>query len=114
MLVCPAEGCNFKAKGDRALTTHVGKCKIAKLGLASVGKEVKRREDDYQQAKRRKISCSEHLEIVPEAVEPADVDLEVATAAYADCQRDIRIQIWGSRTFRASRHRSDKWKRKRR
>ncbi|KAF9783930.1 hypothetical protein BJ322DRAFT_1109780 [Thelephora terrestris] len=76
MLVCPAEGCNFKAKGDRALTTHVGKCKIAKLGLASVGKEVKRREDDYQQAKRRKISSSEHLEIVPEAVEPADVDLE--------------------------------------
>lgn len=77
MLICPAEGCGVRVKSDRALTGHLKTCKKAKAGLASVSTEVKRREDDYRQAKRRKISSSEHLEIAPEVTEPMDVDLEV-------------------------------------
>ena len=51
MLVCPAEGCKFKAKSDRALTVHVGKCKKALAGLTSVGHAVEQREENYRQAK---------------------------------------------------------------
>lgn len=77
MLVCPAEGCNFRAKSDRALTVHLGKCKKAAIGLTSIAEEVGQHETDYQEAKRRRVSSPEHYEDVPEVEEPMDVDPEV-------------------------------------
>jgi hypothetical protein len=77
MLSCPAEGCKFTTKSDRALTVHVGKCKKAAIGLASIADEVERREADHREAKRRRISLLERLEVLPEVEEPMDVDLEV-------------------------------------
>ena len=79
MIICPGEGCGVRAKSDRALTTHLKTCDKAKAGLALVGTEVERREEEYQRAKRRKISSSRHLEIAPEVMEPVDVDFEVCS-----------------------------------
>jgi hypothetical protein len=77
MLTCPAEGCPFITNGDRSLTNHVKKCTKATTGLASVGKEARRREADSRQAKRRRISSPERSESVPGVGEPMDVDPEV-------------------------------------
>lgn len=78
MLTCPAEDCNFRAATDRVLSTHVRQCKKAAAGLASVARELDQHEADQRQAKRRKISSFEPLEVVPEAEEPMDIDLEVS------------------------------------
>ena len=51
MLNCPAEGCGFKAKSDRALAVHLGKCKKAAIGLASVADDAEQHEADHRQAK---------------------------------------------------------------
>lgn len=70
MLTCPAQGCGFKAKTDRSLTLHLQRCKKAATGLALVGEEVKQHDADHRQAKRRKTSALELLEVVPEAEDP--------------------------------------------
>ena len=70
MLTCPANGCGFKAKSDRSLTAHLQKCKKAATGLALVGEELEQHDADHRQAKRRKISSLERLEVVPEAGDP--------------------------------------------
>jgi len=78
MLSCPAEGCGFKTKSDRALAVHLGKCKRAATGLASVADDAERHEADRRRAKRRRITESpEHLEVTSEVEEPMDIDLEV-------------------------------------
>ena len=78
MLTCPAEGCRFTAKSDRALTAHLRKCKKAGIaGLASIAEDVERYEADHREAKRRRISLSERLDVVPEVEEPMDADFEV-------------------------------------
>jgi len=76
MLSCPAEGCKFTAKSDRALTVHVKKCKKARDGLASTAEDIQQYEADYREAKRRRIS---RLEVVPEVGEPMNMDLEVSS-----------------------------------
>ena len=70
MPTCPAKGCGFKAKTDRSLSLHLQKCKKAAAGLALVGEEVEQHDADYRQAKRRKVSSLEQLEVVPEAEDP--------------------------------------------
>ena len=77
MLACPAEGCKFKARSDRALTVHISKCKKAVTGLTSIADGIGRHEADYRQAKRRRISSPEHLDVVPEVEVPMDTNLEV-------------------------------------
>jgi hypothetical protein len=77
MLACPAEGCEFTAKSDRALTVHLGRCKRAASGLTLVAEDVERYETERRQVKRRRIPSPERLE---EVGEPMDVDLEVSTA----------------------------------
>ncbi|KAF9643156.1 hypothetical protein BDM02DRAFT_3192110 [Thelephora ganbajun] len=76
MLICPAEGCTFTTKSDRALTTHLGKCKRAATELTLITEDVRQQEDDRQQAKQHKILSLERLEVVPEVEEPMDVDPE--------------------------------------
>ena len=81
MLTCPAEGCKFTTKSDRALTVHLGKCKKAGMtGLASIAEDIERHTIDYRQAKRRRISFPGRLDVVPEAEEPVDANLEVCFA----------------------------------
>ena len=80
MLDCPAEGCKFTAKSDRALTAHVHKCKKAATVLVSIADEVEQREADHRQAKRRRVLSPERLEDVPEVEEPMEVDPEVCLA----------------------------------
>lgn len=94
MIICPGEGCGVRAKSDRALTTHLKTCDKAKAGLALVGTEVERREEEYQRAKWRKISSSRHLEIAPEVMEPVDVDFEV---------RSVDIDLANTHVSRVSR-----------
>ena len=77
MLTCPAEGCGFKARNDRALATHIRKCKKAATGLALVADEIGCHEADHRQAKQHKILSPEHLDIVPEVEVPMDTGLEV-------------------------------------
>ena len=78
MLTCPAEGCSFTAKSDRALTAHLRKCKKAGItGLASIAEDIERHEADHREAKRRRISFPERLDVVPEVEEPVDADFEV-------------------------------------
>ena len=76
-LSCPAKGCKFTAKTDRALTVHLGKCKKAASGLASVAESVGEYEADHWQAKRRKISFLEPSDVRSEVEEPMGVELEV-------------------------------------
>ena len=76
MLSCPAEGCKFTVRSDRALTVHVKKCKKARDGLTLTAEDIQQHEADYRKAKRRKIS---RLEAVPEVGEPMNVDLEVSS-----------------------------------
>ena len=78
-LSCPAKGCKFTAKTDRALTVHLGKCKKAASGLASVAESVEEYEADRWQAKRRKISFLEPSDVRSEVEEPMGVDLEVCS-----------------------------------
>jgi hypothetical protein len=80
MLTCPAEGCGFKTKTDRSLSLHIRKCKKAAASLALIGKEVEQHDADRRQAKRRKISSVERLEVVPEAEDPG---LEVCVMSNA-------------------------------
>lgn len=77
MLSCPAETCTFKAKSDRSLTVHIGKCKKAAIGLASIGEDAEQREVDDRRAKRRRISSPKPLRMVEEDEEPMDIDLGV-------------------------------------
>jgi len=78
MLSCPAEGCKFKTNSDRALTVHLGKCKRAATGLASVADDAEQHDADHRRAKRRRIAESpEHLEVIPEVEGPMDIDIEV-------------------------------------
>lgn len=76
MLLCPAEGCTFKAKNDRALAAHRRQCKKAARELALIAEEVEQREIDHRQAKRRRISSPVRLEDVSEAEEPMDTNVE--------------------------------------
>ena len=46
-------------------------------GLASIAEDIEQHKADYRQAKRRRISSPERLDVVPEAEEPADANLEV-------------------------------------
>jgi len=78
MLNCPGEGCGYKTQSDRALTAHRTKCKKAAMVLASIAEEVEQYEADHREAKRRKVSSLEHSEVVSEAEEPMNVDLEVS------------------------------------
>jgi len=78
MLACPGEGCKFRAKNDRSLSTHVRQCPKAAIGLASVAERVEQHEADQRQAKRRRVSSAEPLEVVTEAEEAMDVDSEVS------------------------------------
>ena len=78
MLTCPAEGCEFRAKNDRSLSAHVRQCQRAAIGLASVAEQVEQHEADQRQAKRRRLSSVEPLEVTPEVEESMDVDLEVS------------------------------------
>ena len=75
---CPVEGCGFRGKTERALITHLGWYKKAKTELSLIGEEVEQHEADQRQVKRHRISSIEPLEVVPEAEEPMDVDLEVS------------------------------------
>ena len=77
---CPAQGCKFTAKSDRAVTAHANKCKKAANILASIADDVNQHEADRRQAKRRRISSPERLEVIPEVEEPMDVDPEVCFA----------------------------------
>ena len=74
MLTCPAEGCEFRAKSDRALTIHLGSCKKAESGLTSIAEDV-----DHRWAKRRKVLSSGYLEVIPEVEEPKDANIEVCS-----------------------------------
>jgi len=75
MLACPGEGCGFKAKSDGGLSAHVRRCPKAKIGLDLIAEEV---EAGQWQAKRRRVSSLEPLEVVPEVEELMDVDPEVS------------------------------------
>ncbi|KAF9784524.1 hypothetical protein BJ322DRAFT_1021260 [Thelephora terrestris] len=78
MLSCPAEGCTFRAKSDRALTTHIGKCKKAAAGLASIAEEIGQHEaEGHRQPKRRRILSPEHPEVMVDVEETAYVDCEI-------------------------------------
>jgi hypothetical protein len=101
MLSCPAEGCTFRAKTDRALTTHIGKCKKAAAGLASIAEEIEQHEaEGHRQPKRRRILSPEHPEVMVDVEETAYVDCEVRTMnidmkpdILFRCQSLIRMKI---------------------
>ena len=78
MLVCPGEGCNYRAKTDRALSTHLRQCQKAATGLASVAHQIEQHGAHQQQVKWHRVSSVEPLEDVPEVEESMDVDLEVS------------------------------------
>ena len=79
MLTCYVEGCDYATKSDRALTSHVNNCKKAKTRLAEVAEEVKQCRIDRRQAKRRRISSPERLELPPDILELMDIDPKVRT-----------------------------------
>ena len=77
MLRCPAEGCKYVTKSDRALASHMMRCTYAAAGLSTIADNVREHEGDQRQAKRPRISPPEHLETaVPDPDEDMDVDLE--------------------------------------
>jgi len=94
MLTCPAEGCKFKTKSDRALSVHLGRCKRAAIGLASVADDAEQYEADRRQAKRRRVSGSpEHLEVISEVEESMDIDLEVRYVNDSENIRRLTVSI---------------------
>ena len=76
-LSCPAKGCKFTTNSDRSLALHLGKCKKAVSGLASVAESVGEYGADRRQAKRCKISFLESSDVRSEVEEPMGVELEV-------------------------------------
>ncbi|KAF9642395.1 hypothetical protein BDM02DRAFT_3133118 [Thelephora ganbajun] len=76
MLVCPAEGCKFTTKSNRALTAHVVRCKRAAIELTLITEDARQHKADCREAKRCRISSVEHLEVIPEVEEPMDIDPE--------------------------------------
>ena len=77
MLSCPAEGCTYRGKNDKALSNHLAICKKAASGLALIAGDVEQHEADYRQAKRCRILSPEHPEVLLDVEGPADVDYEV-------------------------------------
>jgi len=79
---CPGEGCGYKTKNDRALSTHIRQCQKAQTVFALIAEDVRQPEADHREAKRRKVSSLGQSEVGPEVEEPMDVDLEVSFIVY--------------------------------
>ena len=82
MNACPAEGCKFVGKSEKALASHVNKCNKGEATLALIAEDIRQHRADGRQAKRCRISSPERrLELALDMQEPMDVDLEVRAIA---------------------------------
>lgn len=85
MLVCPAEGCSYKAKTDRSIGLHIRTCKFAATALVLIAEDAKEREDGLRHTKRRRILSPERTE--------RDLDDEEVVHVDQVCTTNINMKL---------------------